>query len=60
MVLASAPKHSNKQGKRKYTARKYYSICLKNFYKPNKRIAIGENKTKQNKTCKKKNNNKKK
>ena len=32
MVPTSTPKHSNKQGKTRYTTRKYNKICLKQLY----------------------------
>ena len=32
MVPTSTPKHSNKQGKTRYTARKCNKICLKQLY----------------------------
>ena len=42
MVLVSTSKHSNKQGKTRYTARKCYSKSLKQLYIANKTIAIGK------------------
>ena len=49
MVLATIPKHSNKQGKIRYTTRKYNNLCLKQL-RILVKITIGKhNKTNQKK-----------